>query len=85
MMAWDSDNPTPVTPLGDLLYGLFGGLAILLIGITMGVIIGQERGLASCPEAVDRFSEFRVAYVSVLDGVQMVQLVGPDSVLVVVE
>jgi len=87
MTTWDSDNPRPVTPLRDLLLAFLGAGIILAIGLTMGVIIGQERGLAACPEvqSVDRFSDFRVAYVSHLNGVQMVQLVGPDSVLVEVE
>ena len=56
MNTWDSDNPTPLTPLGDLIYGFFGGIVILCIGLCMGIIIGKERGSAFCAERVSTLS-----------------------------
>ena len=56
MNTWDSDNPTPVTPLGDLVLGFFGWIVILLVGLTMVTIIGKELGAAFCAERVSTLS-----------------------------
>jgi len=52
MNTWDSDNPTPVTPLGDLVLGFFGWIVILLVGLTMVTIIGKELGAAFCADTI---------------------------------
>jgi len=56
MNTWDSDNPTPVTPLGDLVLGFFGWIVILLVGLTMVTIIGKELGAAFCAGQVTALS-----------------------------
>ena len=56
MMAWDSDNPTPVTPIRDLILACCMAMLILAVGFTMGEIVGKEKGFAHCAERVSTLS-----------------------------
>ena len=56
MNTWDSDNPTPVTPIRDLILACCMAMLILAVGFTMGEIVGKEKGFAHCAERVSTLS-----------------------------